>query len=84
MRYCSVKNCVNNDVSFVIFIHQKWDLEGGGVKLNLCRKVPGKKVSGKKQLEIKILEKKSEFYQVLGKNVTGNNVLCFGFLGLFS
>ena len=32
---------------------------GGGVKLNLCRKVPGKKVSGKKQLEIKTLEKMS-------------------------
>jgi len=27
--------------------------------------------------------KKSEFYQVLGKNVTVNKVLCFGFLGLF-
>ena len=36
-----------------------------------------------KNLEIKTLEKKSEFYQVLGKNVTGNKVLCFGFLGLF-
>ena len=80
MRYCSVKNCVNNDVSFVIFIHQKWDF---WVKLNLCRKVPGKKVSGKKQLEIKTLEKKSEFYQVLGKIVSGNKVRCFGFLGLF-
>ena len=40
-------------------------------------------VSGKKNLEIKTLEKKSEFSQVLGKNVTGNKVLCFGFLGLF-
>jgi len=28
--------------------------------------------------------KKSEFSQVLGKNVIGNKVLCFGFLGLFS
>ena len=27
--------------------------------------------------------KKSEFSQVLEKNVTGNKVLCFGFLGLF-
>ena len=27
--------------------------------------------------------KKSEFSQVLGKNVIGNKVLCFGFLGLF-
>ena len=27
--------------------------------------------------------KKSEFYQVLGKNFTGNKVLCFGFLGHF-
>jgi len=50
--------------------------------VNLCKKVPGKKVSGEKNLEIKTLEKKSEFYQVLGKNVTGNKVLCFGFLGL--
>ena len=32
----------------------------------------------KKNLEIKTLEKKSE--KVLGKNVTGNKVLCFGFL----
>ena len=38
----------------------------------------------KKNLEIKTLEKKSEFYQVLEKNVTGNKVVCFGFLGLFS
>ena len=36
-----------------------------------------------KNLAIKTLEKKSEFSQVLGKNVTGNKVLCFGFLGLF-
>ena len=27
---------------------------------------------------------KSEFSQLLGKNVTGNKVLFFGFLGLFS
>ena len=33
-----------------------------------------------KNPEIKTLEKKSEFYQVLGKNVSGNKVLCFGFL----
>ena len=32
----------------------------------------------------KNFEKKSEFSQVLGKNVTGNKVLCFGFLGFFS
>ena len=41
---------------------------------NLCKKIPGKKVS-EKNLEIKTLEKKSEFSQVLGKNVTGNKVL---------
>ena len=57
---------------------------GGGsqhsppVMVNLCKKVPGKKVSGNKTLE-----KKTEFYQVLGKNVTGNKVLCFRFQGLF-
>ena len=83
MRYCSVKNCVNNDVSFVIFIHQTWDLEGGGVKLNLCKKFPGKKVSGKKTAGNKNFGKKS-IYQVLGKIVSGNKVRCFGFLGLFS
>ena len=33
---------------------------------------PGKKVSGNKNLG-----KKSEFSQFLGKNVTGNKVLCF-------
>jgi len=38
---------------------------------NLCKKVPVKKVSGKK------LENKN-----FGKNVTGNKVFCFGFLGL--
>ena len=37
-----------------------------------------------KNLEIKTLGKKSEFAQVIGKNVTGNKTLCFGFLGLFS
>jgi len=37
----------------------------------------------KKNLEIKTLGKKSEFSPVLGKNVTGNKVPCFGFLGLF-
>ena len=37
---------------------------------NLCKKVPRKKVSGKKPGN-KNFEKKSEFYQVLGKNVTG-------------
>jgi len=49
---------------------------------NLCKKVPRKKVSGKKPGN-KNFEKKSEFYQVLGKNVTGTKVLFFGFLGLF-
>ena len=44
---------------------------------------PGKKVSGKKTWKKK-LRKKSEFNQVLGKNVTGNKALRFGFLGLFS
>ena len=48
---------------------------------NLCKKVPGKKVSGKKPGNTNF-GKKSEFSQV--KNVTGNKVLCFGFLGLFS
>ena len=57
---------------------------GGGVKLNLCKKFPGKKVSGKKTAGNKNFGKKSEFYQVLGKIVSGNKVRCFGFLGLFS
>ena len=52
------------------------------IVLNLRKKVPGKKVSGKK-LGNKNFRKKFEFYQVLGKNVTGNKVLCFGFLGRF-
>ena len=43
---------------------------------------PGKKVSEKKPGN-KNFGKKSEFYQVLGKNVTGNKVLCFGFLRHF-
>ena len=46
------------------------------------RKSREKKFLEKKPV-IKTLEKKSKFYQVLGKNVTGNKVLCFGFLGLF-
>ena len=37
----------------------------------------------KKNLEIKTLEKNSEFYQVLGKNVTGKKILRFGFPGHF-
>ena len=49
---------------------------------NLYKKVPGKKVSGKKPGN-KNFGKKSKFSQVLGKNVTGNKVLCFGFLELF-
>jgi len=40
-------------------------------------KVPGKKPGNKN------FGKKSAFSQVLGKNVTGNKVMCFGFLGLF-
>ena len=40
--------------------------------MNLCKKVPGTKVSGKKPGNINF-----------GKYVTGNKVLCFGFLGLF-
>ena len=54
--------------------------------ITLCKKVRhGKKsVWKKKNLEIKTLGKKSEFFKVLGKNVTRNKVLCFGFLGLFS
>ena len=43
------------------------------VVMNLCKKVPGTKVSGKKPGNINF-----------GKYVTGNKVLCFGFLGLFS
>ena len=65
MRYCSVKNCVNNDVSFVIFIHQKWDF---WVKLNLCRKVPGKKVSGKKTAGNKNFGKKVRILSSPWKN----------------
>ena len=38
----------------------------------------------KKKPRNKNFGKKSEFYQVLGKNVTGNKVMCFGFLRLFS
>ena len=30
---------LSNDVSFVIFGHQTWDLEGGGVKLNPPRSI---------------------------------------------
>ena len=41
---------------------------------------PGKKSFWKKPGN-KNIGKKSEFSEVLGKNVTGNNVLCFGFLG---
>ena len=67
MRYCSVKNCVNNGVSFVIFIHQTWDLEGGGGQIDSMKKIPGKKVSGKKQLEIKTLEKSPNFIKSLEK-----------------
>ena len=43
----------------------------------------------RKSWEKKFLKKKpgnknsGEFSQVLGKNVTGNKVQCFGFLGLF-
>ena len=51
--------------------------------MNLCKKGPGKKVSGKKPGN-KNFGKKSEFSQVPAKKVTGNKVLCFGFLGLFS
>jgi len=50
--------------------------------LNLCKKVPGKKFLEKKPGN-KNFGKMSEFSQVLGKNITGNKVLCFRFLGLF-
>ena len=43
---------------------------------NLCKKDPGKKFLEKKPGN-KNSGKKSEFYQVLGKNVTGNKFLCF-------
>ena len=42
--------------------------------MNLSKKVTGKKVSGK-NLEIKMLVKKSQFSQVLVQSVTGNKVL---------
>jgi len=32
---------LSNDVSFVIFGHQTWDLEGGGVKLTPAPAYPG-------------------------------------------
>ena len=48
----------------------------------LCKKVPGKKVSAKKPGN-KNLGKKSEFFQVLGKNDTENKILSFRWLGLF-
>ena len=32
---------LSNDVSFVIFGHQTWDLEGGGVKLTSPSAYPG-------------------------------------------
>jgi len=51
--------------------------------LNLCKKVLGKKSFWNKKPGNKNFGKKSEFSQVLGKNVSGNKVLCFGFLGLF-
>ena len=50
---------------------------------NICKKVPVKKVSEKKPGN-KNFGKKSEFYQILGKIVSGNKVRCFGYLGLFS
>ena len=38
--------------------------------MNLCKKVPGKKISEKKlEFENKNFVKKSEFSEVLGKNV---------------
>ena len=52
---------------------------------NIWRGIYVGKSREKKFLEKKNLEiKKSEFSQILGKNVTGNKVLWFGFLGLFS
>ena len=50
---------------------------------NPCKKVIGKNVSGKINLEIKTLVKKSQFSEVLEQNVTGNEVMSFRFLGLF-
>ena len=47
------------------------------------RKSPEKKFL-EKNLELKTLEKKSQFCEVLGQNVIGNRVLSFRFLGLFS
>ena len=37
-----------------------------------------------KKLEIKTLVKNSQLSEVLGQNVTGNKVLSFRFLGIFS
>ena len=51
--------------------------------MNLCKKLRGKKFLENKPTEIKTLVKKSQFSEVLGQNVTGNNVLSFRFLGLF-
>ena len=56
--------------SLLVTVHFKFMLQE-----NLCKKVPGKKVSEKKPGN-KNFGKKSEFSQVLGKNVTGNKVLC--------
>ena len=66
MRYFSVKNCVNNDVSFVIFGHKTWDLEGGGANWIYVRKSREKKFL-EKNLEIKTLEKSSNFIKSLEK-----------------
>ena len=50
--------------------------------MNLCKKVPGKKVSGKKPGN-KNFGKKVWIWSSPWKNITGNKVLWFGFLGLF-
>ena len=50
---------------------------------HLCKKVTEKKVSGKYKPGNKNFDKKSQFSEVLGRNVAGNKVLSFSFLGLF-
>ena len=51
-------------------------------KSNLCKKVKGNKVTGKKPGNKNFGKKKSQFAEVLGQNVTGNKVPSFIFLVL--
>jgi len=56
--------------------------ESCDIYLNLCKKVPGKKFLEKKPGN-KNFGKKVRILSILEKNVTGNKVLCFEFLGHF-